>query len=109
MATFILPTISGEDANPNYQFESDLDGVPFRLDFRFNSRSLTWFMNVRDINGVVIRGGIQVVSGWPLLVRMAQISRPAGEILGVPVAENVDAAGLEQLGDEVALTYEGQT
>ena len=107
MAVFDLPTSSGDNVFPNYVFEVELDGVLFKLDLFFNSRQVTWFMNLRDANGVLLRAGIPVISGFPLLKRMVQQSRPEGVIMAVPVSGKIDAASLEQLGLDVILTYTG--
>lgn len=109
MATFELPTSSGEDVFPLYEFEVELDGVLFRLDMNFNSRQQTWFMNLRDADGTMLRSGVPIVSGFPLLARMVQQSRPAGTLMAVPVSGEIDAATLEQLGLDVILTYTGES
>jgi hypothetical protein len=109
VATFTIPTSSGADAFPNYQLEAELDGVEFKLDLFFNSRQQTWFMNLRDANAVLLRAGIPVVSGFPLLQRMVQQTRPDGTLMAVPVSGEIDAATLEQLGLDVILTYTGQS
>ena len=107
MATFTIPTSSGEDAEPNYTLEVELDGVLFRLELLFNSRQQTWFMNLLDANGTMLRAGLPLLSGWPPLIRMSQISRPDGQIMAVAVAGDIDAADLQQLGLDVLLTYTG--
>lgn len=109
MATFVIPTSSGAEAFPNYQLEAELDGVSFRMDLYFNSRQQTWFLNLRDANGVMLRAGIAVVSGFPLLQRMVQQTRPEGTLMAVPVSGEIDAATLEQLGLDVLMTYTGDT
>lgn len=107
MAIFRIPTADGATFS-TYQIEVELDGVPFRLDLYFNSRQGAWFMNLRDINGELLRSGISVVSGFPLLKRMKQLSRPEGRVFAVTIAQDeVDAADLTQLGTEVVLVYEG--
>lgn len=109
MATFRIPTADGAVFS-RYQIEVELDGVPFRLDFRYNSRQLSWFMNLRDINGEILRSGISIVSGFPLLRRMKQLSRPEGILMAVPVSlDELDLAGLEDLGTDVVLTYTGES
>lgn len=109
MATFVVPVADGT-VFTNYEFEVELDGVPFRLDLRYNSRQGSWFANLKDINGNLLRSGISVVSGFPLLKRMKQLSRPAGTLMAVPIAiDDIDAADLEQLGNDVLLTYTGDS
>jgi hypothetical protein len=109
MAVFTVPTSSGEDVFPNYQLEVELDGVSFKLDLVFNSRQQTWFFNLLDANAVILRAGIPIVTGFPLLARMVQQSRPVGTLMAVAVAGDIDAATLEQLGLDVLLTYSGNS
>jgi hypothetical protein len=109
MPVFKVPTSSGENVFPNYQMEVELDEVVYRLELLFNSRQLTWFMNLRDANGAILRSGTPIVSGFPLYKRMKQITKPDGTTMAVPVSGIIDAAGLEQLGTDVILTYTGES
>lgn len=72
-----LPTFNGVDWNTtqNYIF-----------DVRYNSRELAWYLNVRDIDEKLIRGGIKLVTGvylgrtcvHPLFRSGALVLRPVG-------------------------------
>lgn len=108
MAVFNMPTSFGPDVFPNYRFAVELDGVEFRFGFKFNSRQQTWFFNLSDANGVLLRAGVPVVTGIPLLLRMAELAAPDGSLIAVSLAGDI-VAGLEQLGQEVILTYVGES
>ena len=109
MATFIIPVSDGT-VFPNYEIEVELDGVSYRIDLRYNSRQESWFMTLKDAAGTILRAGISVVSGFPLLQRMKDQTRPDGDIMAMPIAvDSIDAANLEQLGTDVVLTYTGET
>lgn len=107
MATFRLPT---SQTLPNYRYEVDMDGVTFRMSFKYNSRDEAWYMTILSAGGVVLRAGIKVVSEW-LLLRLWQDTnnRPAGEIITINLAEEIAKPGLEQLGVDTALLYQGES
>lgn len=93
-------------------FDVDLDGVTFRFEMHLNSRDDTWYMNILDIDGTLLRAGIRLVNDWPVLERWRDfVVRPAG-ILGV-INSGVltEPPGLGELGPDAAasLIYEGET
>lgn len=107
MAVFKLPTST---TAPNYDIEVELDGVVFRLDFNFNSRSGFWYFNVLDEQGIIKRAGIKVVNEWDLFLHWVDVeSRPEGTILPFPTGLNKAPAGLNELGERVLLTYIGDS
>ena len=88
-----------------YEFEIELDGVEFKLVFRFNSRDDSWYMSILDSEDAVLRAGIRVVRKWDLLRLWAEATRPDGEIMSVDQGEISAPPSLNQLGAEVVLTY----
>lgn len=102
MAVTTLPT-STTDAN--YRFDVDLDGVVYRLAFKFNSRDDSWYVSIFDESDKLLRAGIRIVNETPLLWRWAEAVRPAGELIAVPQGAQTVPAELNQLGSEVLLTY----
>ncbi len=105
MAVFTLPT--RQDLS-NYEVEVDLDQVTYRLRFKFNSRDEAWYMSVLDANGVILRAGIKLVSDWEILRLWRDTNvRPAGEIITLNLGEDLTKPGLEQLGTDTLLLYDG--
>lgn len=102
MAIDRLPTST---TLPYYEFEIELDGVEFKLEFRFNDRDSSWYMTIKDTDDVVLRAGIRVVLEWALLRLWAEATRPEGEIVSVNQGEVLAPPTLNQLGAEVVLTY----
>ncbi len=91
---------------PFYETEVTLDGVIFRLEFKFNDRDQAWYLNIKDVNDNQLRSGIRVVSDWALLRLWQEVqTKPAGEM--VPVAQGGIArpALIDELGEDVILTY----
>ena len=107
--TFNIPTADGTVFS-RYEIEVELDGVVYRMDFRYNGRQQSWFMELADGVGDVIRSGIRIVSSFPLTQRLASRNRPDGTLLGViTIGDEIDFPDLEQLGNEVTLTYTGES
>lgn len=103
MAVFQLPTSTTDSF---YVFEIELDGVLFRLEFKFNERDEAWYLNILDVNDNQLRSGLRVVTDWALLIRWQDIeTRPAGEMIAVAQGDIARPALLTELGEQVILTY----
>ena len=92
-----------------YEFEVELDGVEFKMEFRFNDRDDSWYMTLLDSEDAVLRAGIRVVLSWALLRLWAEATRPDGEIISVNQGDVTAPPTLNQLGAEVVLTYFDET
>ena len=102
MATTTLPTRTDQ---PHYDFEIDLDGSTYRLEFLWNGRSGTWHFDIFDANGDLLVAGRRVVVGFPLLTRFKDPRLPPGVLLAVDSSGQDAEAGLKDLGARVALIY----
>lgn len=103
MAVFQLPT---DTTSPFYVFEVELDGVLFRLEFKFNERDSAWYMSILDIADNRLRSGLRVVTDWPLIRLWQEIqTRPAGEMIAVALGDIARPALIDELGEQVILTY----
>ncbi len=115
MAIFPLPVavvkeIPIDPENANQLFEVVLDGVTFRLLYRFNSRDLTWYLDVFSASDVLLRAGIRVVDDWTSFLRWADFAvRPGGEILNIARGVAASAPGFGELGVDVIATYHGDS
>lgn len=105
MAVFSIPTSVTEQF---YAIEIELDGVIFKLQFKFNNRDSAWYLDILDIDENHLRSGIRVVNDWALLRLWKQVSRPAGEIIPVADEQQSGPAGVDELGASVILTYVGE-
>ena len=104
MTVRILPVRAGV---PFQSFQVDLDGVPFNFEIRWNERAPAWVMALRDAQGLVLREGIRLCLGTPLLPPQRPATFPAGELLLVEdEGEGVDP-GENELGADarVRLVY----
>lgn len=102
MAILQFPVISDVE---HYIFELPLDGVVYRFKFKYNARESTWYFNLLDLNNNILRAGVKVVNEWALLRIWAGAERPAGEIVTVNLGAVDNPPTLDQLGQDVVLTY----
>jgi len=83
----------------------DLDGVTYRLGFRWNARASAWFMSLATEDETPIASGIKVVADWPLLRGVRGGLRPPGELLAVDTSGQQTDPGRDDLGRRVELVY----
>ena len=90
---------------PYYDFEVELDGVEFKLEFRFNNRDLSWYLTVYDIEGEPLRAGLRIVNDWIITRLWKDESSPLGEIVSITQGDQSGVASLSELGRTVLLNY----
>jgi hypothetical protein len=95
----ILPSV------PHQEFAVVLDGVEYILEIRWNDRDEAWFANLYDAERDVICYGIVLVIEYPILRRVNDPRRPAGELLLIDEENTQREAGLDDLGARVKLVY----
>lgn len=66
---------------PAYTYRLALEGVTYRWGWRWLERPGAWYMDLSTDAGEVIRSGVKLKAGWPLLYRLRHPSRPPGELL----------------------------
>jgi hypothetical protein len=104
MAVLEFPVVA--EGVEHYIFELPLDGIVYRLKFKYNSREDTWYFNILDVNNRLLRAGMKVVNQWELFrLWAARTGRPEGELVTVNVGAVTAPPSLNQLGREVVLTY----
>lgn len=82
-----------------------LDNVVFTLSLKWNSRDSSWYMDVYDVSGNLLRGGLRLVENWPLLQFWRDSNRPAGEIYVLPNGTVDRPPDLYELGSLFDFTY----
>ncbi len=105
MPEFQLPTF----VDANYDVETTLDGVTYRLRFKFNGRDDAYYLELRNLDGTLARAGIRVVEDFPLLRLFRGRDRPQGEILVVATQDLRRPPRLEELGDSFVPIYVGDS
>lgn len=104
MSFLTLPTFD----DPFYDMLIDLEGVGYRVEFRFNQRNNCWYFDLSLEDGTELLKGIKIVPSIPLLSRFANRKIPAGILMAVNNAIDNDLPpGLIELGptERVQLNY----
>ena len=82
-----------------------LDRTPFRLTFKFNSRQSSWYFDLFDDGGAILRAGIRIVADSILLSRMRTSIRPRGDFAVIDTNNTQQDPGRNTFGDEMPMYY----
>ncbi len=105
MAIVLVPTVSGPDAPPYVQ-RTLLDGLPYRLSFRWNERSGVWCLSIGTESNDLVCGPISIRNWVPLLGQYRGTpGLPPGELVAMAFTDHGRDAGHEELGTRVQLYY----
>lgn len=103
MAYLELPVRSDFKA---YSFQVDLEGTTYGLNFRFNTRTQNWEMDIRDSLGNDLLTGIVLLTNVLLTRQYVREDLPPGQFLCVDESGQDKDPGSEDLGNDVKLLYE---
>lgn len=103
MALIEIP-LTNED--PAFSFTTDLDGVTFNFEFRWNTRIELWIFDLLDNLGNNIQIGNPFYTGFIFLRQNVSASAPKGQLIAVNNSGNdFKDAGRFDLGGIVKLQY----
>lgn len=104
MATLVLPIRSDFKA---YDFQIELEGVIYTLDFGFNTRSQRWYMSIYDqAKENLLIGDIPVLINIPLHDQYIDEALPPGRFIALNETGKYEEANDSNFGSEVKLFYE---
>lgn len=89
----------------NYDESVSLDGDLFILQFRFNTRDSSWYLDLKLEDGTFIRAGLRLVPNFPLLRLLSRADAPKGEIAVLDTRPVPAPPGQDELNKEVPLVY----
>jgi hypothetical protein len=92
-------------SEPSIRLSTTLDGITYFIDLKWNTRDGHWFISLYDYAEVAIIEGLRVVIGYPLLLRVVDTSRPAGELYFIAANGDTAEDPGEELGDRWQLIY----
>jgi len=98
-------TLPINNAFSNFSQELTLDGVSYRFDFTYNTRSLQWVLSISDIDLVPIVEGIKLILGYELFDQYRSYPLPPGELYCVDTTGDEDEITRENLGPIVEIVY----
>jgi len=101
--SLILPTLSGADAVEAYDQRSQLEGVEYLFQFRYNLRRELWSFSLVALDGTPILTGQTVHVGIPLNRRA--VGGPPGLLLAISETDDLASPTLYELGGRVKLCY----
>jgi hypothetical protein len=102
MAAQTIPTKT--DGTQRYTVRVVLDGSTFLLEFAWNARDASWYVQISDANATLLQVR-RIAVGTALLRRFQMLSLPRGELLAIDTSGKDVDPGLADLGDRVQLLY----
>lgn len=99
-------TISTDPSALFWSQTTTLDGTPYLLTFRFNTRENAYYLTIAAGDGsVVYAQGVKLVPNYPLLLSYGL--NPPGELMCISFSANDAPPGIGELGDGLrcALLY----
>lgn len=97
-----LPLRSGIS---DYQFTSELDGTEYLFNVRWNSRNLTWYLDILQEDETPIRHGVPIVLGTPLAYGETDPAFPNGVLIAFDTSGSGLDAGFSDLGERIVLLF----
>lgn len=95
MGQFLIPTF----ADPFFRQTTILDGVPYVLEFAFNSREGAYYLSLSTPDGAPLANGIKVMCNRPLLGQgRVDTGLPPGEFIALDAAGDTSPPGLGEMG-----------
>lgn len=102
MSVVTLPCAPG---SAHYTFSTDLDGVTYGFEFRWNTRDAAWYMSIFTGDDEPIISSVKVVVDLPLAFRCADARMPLGTFIAYDTSGQQLDPGIDDLGERVQLTY----
>jgi hypothetical protein len=102
MSMYYLPTW---EAPQHYEYQTDLEGKIYTLNFYWNQRAGAWFLSVSDLDGNRLVAGRKVLLNTPILGRAIRPDGPPGLLYAVDTSGEDTEPGQTDFGGRVRLVY----
>lgn len=102
MPAITLPAVS---VPTHSTFQTDMDGVTYGLETRWNERAQGWFLRIFDAEGNELLSAVRIVVGFFLAKRSSDPRMPPGVIVAMDTSGQDLDPGLTDLGARVQLLY----
>jgi len=96
-----IPTFT--DGTEAYDQRTQLEGVEYLFQFRYNFRRELWTFSIQALDGTDILTGQTVHVNIPLNRRA--VGGPPGLFLAISETDDLESPTLQELGDRVKLCY----
>jgi hypothetical protein len=100
-----IHTIPVRNDVEHVEFQVELDGVNYTLEFRWNARAEGWFASLFDGEGEEFARGVRVVVDFPLFGRVRDARRPAGFLYVQDTTGKHKDPSRYELGSSAVLLY----
>jgi len=94
MSVLRVPTFE----TPFYSQTTALDGVNYRLRFKYNQREDCWYLSIGTTDGIDLVNGVKLVVGIPLLRLFPDERLPPGDLMVYSDGTSDGPPGLLELG-----------
>lgn len=101
MKATLIPT----DSYPHTTRQVRLGDTAFQLRTYWNTRCTCWYADLLTVDGEPVSMSIKLVTGFPLLRRVAHPLRPVGELVFVDAQGKFGRPTLEEMGTRYKLVY----
>jgi len=102
MATYEIPT---NNSSPAFDMFTDLDGVNYTFNFRWNDRIGMWMFDLYDSDNVAIFLGKPYQTEVDFLQQSVKTTTPTGTLMAINSEEDGVDADRFSLGGNVKLYY----
>jgi hypothetical protein len=103
MAVQILTVVQGR---ARFRERTHLDGKEYVLEFRLSERESRWYLDISDVNGVLLVGALKLVLHRKLLEPLRSVAGlPPGELLLLDTRPTPAPPDLDELGVVDQLVY----
>ncbi len=99
--SFVIPTLT--DGTEAYDQRTQLDGVEYSLQFRYNFRRELWTFSVVALDGTPLLMGQTVHVG--IVLNRRAVGGPPGLLLAISETDDIASPGLTELGERIKLCY----
>jgi hypothetical protein len=97
----VIPTLT--DGTEAYDQRTQLEGVEYLFQFRYNFRRELWTFSLQALDGTDILTGQTVHVGIPLNRRA--VGGPPGLFIAVSETDDIESPTFDELGARVKLVY----
>lgn len=94
---------------PSYNFQQELEGTVYDLEFNYNTRGGYWMMDINDASKNPIITGIRVVTDFSLIGHLKVPGAPPGQFIAYDTSGYNRDAGINDFGSKVLLIYREST
>ena len=90
---------------PNYRVSTALENTQYIFDVRWNSRDLSWYLDISTETDEPIRVGMRIMLGTILGARSTDPRMPPGMLIAADLTNTGIDAGFDDLGTRIAVLY----